>query len=100
LSQSWEDPDADDLAKELTEQARPVPSGWRGTLLATCRADILWLRRFGHPLLVAIGMAFLTGLASWIGGPLAESDSDLVASALSLAELAGDLQSGSDILSP
>jgi hypothetical protein len=98
--QSWDDLEADDLAEELTEQVGPAPSNWRATLLAACRTGTLWLRRCGHPLLVAVIVAFLNGFASWVSGPLAEAGSDLLASLLSLAQLAGNLQSGSDILSP
>ncbi len=97
--QPWDDLDVEDPAEERDEQARPETCGWRGTLLAACRAGLCWLRRFGHPLLGALGLAFVAGLAGWIGGPLAGAGSDLMASALNLAEFASRLQSGSDLLS-
>jgi hypothetical protein len=50
--------------------------------------------------LFAVGVGFLRGIASWIGGPLAEAGSDLATSAITLADLASTLRSGSGMLRP
>ncbi len=98
--QPWLESAADEPAEKKAEPACPEASGWRRALLALCRAVTGWLDRFGHPLLAALGVAFLAGMAGWIGGPLAEAGSGLAASALDLAQFASNLQSGSDLLPP
>jgi hypothetical protein len=97
----WDDIEDDDLRDEYPEQTDPEQSGWRKALLAGCRAGASWLRRFERfPMLYAIGLGLLSGIASWIGGPLAQAGSGLAASAVTLADLAGTLRCGSKVLSP
>jgi hypothetical protein len=94
----WDDIEDDDLPGELPEQSVPQPPGWQRALLAGCRVAVCWLRRFDrYPLLYAIGLGLLAGIASWVGGPLAEAGSGLVTSAMGLADLASTLHSGSSM---
>jgi hypothetical protein len=95
----WDDIEEDTLQEEFPEQTDPEQSGWRKALLAGCRAVTFWLRRYEqYPLLYAIAVSLLSGIASWIGGPVAQAGSGLVASAVSLADLANTLRSGSGML--
>jgi len=94
----WDDIEDDDLPEELAEQSVPQQPGWQRALLAGCRVAACWLRRFDrYPLLYAIGLGLLAGIASWVGGPLAEAGSNLAASAVALADLASTLHSGSSM---
>jgi hypothetical protein len=97
--ESWDDIEDDDLRDDYPEQTEQ--SGWQKALLAGCRAGASWLRRFERfPLLYVIGLGLLSGIASWIGGPLAQAGSGFAASAVTLADLASTLRSGSKVLSP
>jgi hypothetical protein len=99
--EAWDDIEDDDLPDEYPEQTDPEQSGWQKALLTGRRAGASWLRRFERfPLLYVIGLGLLSGIASWVGGPLAQAGSGLAASAVTLADLASTLRSGSKVLSP
>jgi hypothetical protein len=93
-------PDADseeyDELLEPTDDLEPgaTPSRWCLAVAVGCQAAAWWLRRQKgrHPVLIALGVGPLCGLAAYSGGPLAAAAAALAGSALRLTGLTGRLQ--------
>lgn len=82
------------LSPEPSPPIHEPPSAWRRVAVTVCRLAAWWLqrRRWPYPIVTALGVGLIAGVAAYAGGPVAAAGT-----AMSLATLTDLVDSGAAI---